>query len=138
VPDINEFNRAIIDEFRSHGGEVGGPFAGRPVLLLSTIGARTGERRTTPVVYLRDGERLIIFASKAGAPDNPAWYHNLRAHPSVTVEVGRETLELEAVVLAGEERDRLFERQAELYPQFAEYARSTDRVIPVIALVPSA
>lgn len=136
MSDINDFNRAIIEEFRTHGGKVGGPFEGTPVLLLSTIGARSGERRTTPVVYLPDGERLVVFASKAGAPENPAWYHNLRANPIVTVEVGNETIEAEAVLTAGEERERLFSRQAELQPQFGDYARRTTRQIPVIALVP--
>ncbi|HXR29302.1 MAG TPA: nitroreductase family deazaflavin-dependent oxidoreductase [Solirubrobacteraceae bacterium] len=134
MPDVNEFNRAIIEEFRSHGGKVGGPFEGLPVLLLSTIGARSGERRTTPVAYLEDGDRLVIFASKAGAPENPAWYHNIVANPEVTVEVGSETRAVRASVLSGEERDRLFERQAERQPQFAEYAQRTTRVIPVVAL----
>jgi len=138
MADINDFNRAIIEEFRSHGGKVGGPFAGTPVLLLSTIGAKSGEQRTTPVVYLPDGERMIIFASKAGAPENPAWYHNIRANPTVTVEVGNDSFAANATVLDGEERDRLFERQAELHPQFDEYAQRTSRVIPVIALARAA
>jgi len=134
MPDMNEFNRAIIDEFRANGGKVGGPFEGAPVLLLTATGAKSGERRTTPVMYLPDGERMVIFASKAGAPTNPAWYHNLLANPSATVEVGPETVEVDAVVTSGEERDRLFDRQAELYPQFADYAQKTTRQIPVIAL----
>ena len=137
MSDLNAFNRGIIEEFRSHGGKVGGPFAGMPVLLLSTVGARSGEIRTTPVVYLRDRERLIIFGSKAGAPEHPAWYHNLLANPSATVEVGSETLQVRAVVTSGEEREQLFERQAEMYPQFGEYAQRTTRLIPVIALLPS-
>ncbi len=132
--EMSDFNRAIIEEFRSHGGKVGGPFEGKPVLLLTTIGARSGERRTTPVLYLRDGERMVIFASKAGAPENPAWYHNLLANPSVTVEVGNETVEASAVVTAGEERERLFRRQADLNPQFDDYAARTTREIPVVAL----
>jgi deazaflavin-dependent oxidoreductase (nitroreductase family) len=138
MPDANEFNRAIIEEFRAHGGKVGGPFEGTPVLLLSTVGARSGERRTTPVVYLQDGDRVVIFASKAGAPENPAWYHNLVANPTVTVEIGSDTRELRAEVLSGEERGRLFERQAERMPQFAEYAQRTTREIPVVALAPAA
>lgn len=133
---INDFNRGVIEEFRAHGGKVGGPFAQTPLLLLTTTGARSGERRTTPVAYLRDGSRLIVFASKAGAPDNPAWYNNLLADPLVTVEVGNETLEMEALELHGEERDRLFARQAELMPQFNEYAERTSRTIPVVALQP--
>ena len=116
MADMNEYNRAIIEEFRAHGGKVGGPFEGTPVLLLTTTGARSGEQRTTPVVYLPDGERMVIFASKAGAPENPAWFHNLRAHPQVTVEVGTETLKANAVITSGEERERLFRRQAH-HPQ---------------------
>ncbi len=131
---MNDFNQAIIAEFRAHGGKVGGPFEGAPLLLLSTTGAKSGERRTTPVMYLPDGERMVIFASKAGAPTNPAWYHNLLANPTATVEVGTETLEVDASVTSGEERERLFNRQAELYPQFADYARKTTREIPVVAL----
>jgi deazaflavin-dependent oxidoreductase (nitroreductase family) len=137
VSDLNEFNRRIIEEFRAHGGKVGGPFEGVPVLLLSTVGARSGQTRTTPVVYRRDRERLIIFASKAGAPENPAWYHNLLANPNATVEVGTETLEARAEPTKGEERDALFAQQAEEYPQFNEYAERTTRVIPVIALLPA-
>jgi len=134
VPDINEFNRSIIEEFRANEGRVGGPFDGTPVLLLSTTGARTGQPRTTPVVYMPDGERMIIFASKAGAPQNPAWYHNLVANPHATVEVGTETVPVEAEVLTGEERDRYFRRQADRYPIFDDYAGKTSRTIPVIAL----
>jgi deazaflavin-dependent oxidoreductase (nitroreductase family) len=134
VPDINEFNRGVIEEFRTHGGRVGGAFAHTPLLLLTTTGARSGESHTTPVAYLKDGERLVVFASKAGAPENPGWYHNLRAHPDVAVEVGNEQLQLRAVELHGAERNRLFERQAELIPQFADYAQRTTRTIPVIAL----
>jgi deazaflavin-dependent oxidoreductase (nitroreductase family) len=131
---VNDFNQSIIAEFRAHGGKVGGPFEGAPLLLLSTTGAKSGERRTTPVMYLPDGERMVIFASKAGAPTNPAWYHNLLANPTATVEVGTETVEVDASVTSGEERERLFSRQAELYPQFADYARKTTREIPVVAL----
>jgi deazaflavin-dependent oxidoreductase (nitroreductase family) len=131
---MNDFNRAIIDEFRANDGKVGGQFAGATMLLLTTTGARSGERRTTPVVYLPDGERMVIFASKAGAPTNPAWYHNLLANPAVTVEVGSQAIDANAVVTEGEERDRLFDRQAALHPQFAEYAHKTTRQIPVIAL----
>jgi deazaflavin-dependent oxidoreductase (nitroreductase family) len=134
MPDMNDFNRAIIDEFRANGGKVGGPFEGAPVLLLTTTGAKSGERRTTPVMYLPDGERMVIFASKAGAPTNPAWYHNLLANPAATVEVGEDTVKATAVVTTGEERNRLFDRQAGLHPQFKEYAQKTTRQIPVIAL----
>jgi deazaflavin-dependent oxidoreductase (nitroreductase family) len=135
---MNDFNRTVIEEFRANDGKVGGPFEGAPVLLLTATGAKTGERRTTPVMYLPDGERMVIFASFGGAPTNPAWYHNLVANPSASVEVGPETVEVDAVETSGEERDRLFRRQAELYPQFAEYEQKTTRQIPVIALVPKA
>ena len=131
---MNDFNRAIIDEFRANEGRVGGPFEGAPVLLLTSTGAKSGERRTTPVMYLADGERLVIFASKGGAPRNPAWYYNLLANPAATVEVGPETVDVNAVLTSGEERQRLFNRQSELYPQFAEYAQKTAREIPVVAL----
>lgn len=136
MSDLDDFNRAIIEEFRANEGRVGGPFDGAPVLLLSTVGAKSGEPRTTPVMYLPDGERMVIFASKAGAPTNPAWYHNLLANPSATVEVGADTLEVDAVVTSGEERERLFSQQADRYPQFADYAQKTTREIPVIALQP--
>lgn len=136
MSDMDDFNRAVIEEFRANNGKVGGPFEGAPVLLLTTTGARSGERRTTPVMYLADGERMVIFASKGGAPTNPGWYHNLLATPTATVQVGAETLGADAVVTSGEEREKLFNRQAELYPQFADYARKTSRQIPVVALVP--
>jgi deazaflavin-dependent oxidoreductase (nitroreductase family) len=134
VSERSDFNRAIIEEFRANEGKVGGPFEGAPMLLLTSTGARSGERRTTPVVYLPDGQRMIIFASRGGAPTNPAWYHNLRANPSATVEVGNEKVGVDAVVTEGEERERLFRRQAELYPQFADYEQKTTRQIPVVAL----
>ena len=135
MPDVNDFNAKIIEEFRANGGKVGGPFAGAPVLLLTTTGARTGARRTNPLAYLADDGRLVVFASKAGAPTNPAWYHNLKANPLVTVEVGAETKQLRAVEVTGDERDRLYAEQANRMPGFAEYQAKTDRKIPVIALV---
>jgi len=131
---VSDFDKAIIAEFRSHGGKVGGPFAGTSVLLLSTTGARSGERRTTPVAYMRDGDRYVIFASKAGAPEHPGWYHNLVAHPSATIEVGTEQFDVDVELTTGEERDRLFSQQAARQPQFAAYAEKTTRVIPVVAL----
>jgi deazaflavin-dependent oxidoreductase (nitroreductase family) len=131
---MSDFNAKVIAEFRANEGRVGGPFEGAPVLLLSTTGAKSGERRTTPVVYLPDGERMVIFASKAGAPTSPAWYHNLVANPSATVEVGSETVEVEATVTSGEERDQLYGRQEAVMAQFTEYAQKTTRTIPVIAL----
>ncbi len=131
---MSDWNQGIIEEFRSAGGEVGGQFAGAPLLLLTTTGAKTGEKRTIPVMYLADGDRLVVFASKAGAPTNPDWYHNLLAHPRATVEVGTETFEVEAEVADREERDRLYAIQASRYPGFAEYQEKTTRVIPAVLL----
>jgi deazaflavin-dependent oxidoreductase (nitroreductase family) len=136
VPEINDFNQKIIDEFRANEGKVGGMFEGAPVLLLTSTGAKSGQRRTTPVVYQPDGERMVIFASKAGAPENPAWFYNLRANPTATVEVGADTVEVEAVITDGEERERLFSKQKQLMPQFADYEQKTTRQIPVVALQP--
>ena len=131
---MNDFNASVIAEFRAHGGRVGGPFEGAPLLLLTSTGAKSGEERTTPVMYLPDGERMVIFASKAGAPTNPAWYHNLVANPTATVEVGTESFQARARVASGEERAELYNRQAELRPQFADYAEKTTREIPVVVL----
>lgn len=130
----NDFNQSIIAEFRANRGVVGGPFAGAPMLLLTTTGAKSGNRRTTPLVYLPDGDRFVIIASKGGAPRHPDWYHNLVAHPDTTVEVGTETIPVTAVVVTGEERDRLYARQSALRPAFAEYETRTTRKIPVVAL----
>jgi deazaflavin-dependent oxidoreductase (nitroreductase family) len=134
VSDMDDFNSKVIAEFRANEGKVGGPFEGAPVLLLTATGAKSGQQRTTPVMYLPDGERMVIFASKAGADTNPGWYHNLVAHPTATVEVGAEKLEVDASVASGEERAQLYERQAKLYPQFADYAQKTTREIPVVVL----
>ena len=134
MPDAHDWNRSIIEEFRANGGKVGGPFEGRPLLLLHTVGAKTGRVRTNPLAYMVDGERLVIFASKAGAPTNPDWYHNLLAHPEVTVEVGTETFPVRAKEVTGAERDELWERQVALIPSFREYEEKTMRTIPVIAL----
>jgi deazaflavin-dependent oxidoreductase (nitroreductase family) len=131
---VSDFNSAVIEEFRTHGGRVGGPFEGSPLLLLTSIGAKSGEPRTTPVMYLADGDRMVIFASKAGAPTNPAWYHNLLANPLATVEVGTETVEVDATVATGEERERLYEQQCARFAQFADYAQKTTREIPVVVL----
>jgi deazaflavin-dependent oxidoreductase (nitroreductase family) len=136
VSEMGDFNRKVIDEFRANEGKVGGPFEGAPVLLLTSTGAKSGEQRTTPVVYQQDGDRMVIFASKAGAPSNPAWFHNLRANPAATVEVGSDTVEVEALVTDGEERERLFSKQKQLMPAFADYEQKTERQIPVVALQP--
>jgi deazaflavin-dependent oxidoreductase (nitroreductase family) len=134
MPDLNEWNNRVIEEFHANAGKVGGQFAGSPMVLVTTTGAKSGQRRVSPMLYLQDGDRLVVFASKAGAPTNPDWYHNLVAHPDVTVEVGTDTYDATAIVLHGEERDRLYDKQAELYPNFREYQEKTTRVIPVIAL----
>jgi deazaflavin-dependent oxidoreductase (nitroreductase family) len=126
---------ALITDYRAHGGHVtSGPFAGRPVLLLTTTGAKTGQARLAPLVYSREGDGFVIVASKGGAPVHPAWYHNLVANPVVTVEVGGETFEARARVTEGAERDRLFAERATASPNFAEYQRRTTRVIPVVVL----
>jgi deazaflavin-dependent oxidoreductase (nitroreductase family) len=129
-----QWNEKIIEEFRANSGRVGGFFEGAALALLTTVGARSGERRTNPVVYARDGGRILVFASNAGAPSHPAWYHNLLANPQVTVEIGDETHDATAHSLGGEERDRLYARQAKADPAFAEYEARTTRVIPVVAL----
>ena len=133
----NDFNARIIDEFRANDGRVGGMFEGSTLLLPHHVGARTGTKRVNPLAYDRDGNRYVIFASKAGAPNNPDWYHNLKAHPNVSIEVGTDTIDVVAAEAAGEERDRLFRRQAVRSPNFAEYQTKTDRVIPVIVLTPT-
>lgn len=132
--EFNEFNRTLIAEFRANGGKVGGMFAGAPLLLLTTTGAKSGQPRTTPLVYTTDGDRIVIIASKGGAPTSPDWYHNLVANPAATIELGHETLPVRARVTEGEERQRLFDQQAALMPNFAEYQQNTTRQIPVVVL----
>ena len=132
-----DFNAQIIEEFHANGGRVGGMFEGGTLLLLHHTGAKSGTSRINPLGYLSDQGRYVIFASKAGAPTNPDWYHNLKAHPNVTIEVGRDTIEVVASEATGDERDRLYRTQAERVPQFAEYEKQTDRVIPVIVLTPT-
>jgi deazaflavin-dependent oxidoreductase (nitroreductase family) len=132
-----DFNARIIEEFRANEGRVGGTFAGSTLLLLHHVGAKSGKARVNPLAYNRDGDRYVVFASKAGAPTNPDWYHNLKAHPDVTIEVGTDTIRVRAEEATGEERDRLFRAQAERSPQFAEYQSKTERVIPVIVLTPT-
>jgi deazaflavin-dependent oxidoreductase (nitroreductase family) len=134
---MNDFNQRVIEEFRANDGNVSGQFAGMPLLLLHHTGAKTGSSRLNPVAYLEDDGRYVIFASKAGAPTHPDWYHNLKAHPEVQIEVGPDTLDVVASEAAGEERDRLYAAQSERVPQFAEYEQNTDRVIPVIVLTPA-
>ena len=124
----------MIDEFRTSGGHLSGDFAGAPLLLLHTHGAKTNAERVNPVMYLEDGGRLFVFASKAGSDVNPDWYYNLVANPEVTVELNDETFAATAIVLHGEERDSIYQVQAGRMPQFAEYQEKTVRVIPVVEL----
>lgn len=131
---MNEFNSKVIEEFRANAGKVGGQFAGAPMILITHKGAKSGKSYTTPLVYSRDGARVVIVASKAGAPNNPDWYHNLVANPAVTVEIGTEKFNARAHVVSGAERDRLFEAQAKIMPQFNEYQKKTTRRIPVVVL----
>jgi deazaflavin-dependent oxidoreductase (nitroreductase family) len=135
APDMNDFNTKIIAEFRANGGKVGPPFEGAPMVLLHTTGAKSGKERVNPLVYTTDGDNLVIIASKGGAPTNPDWYHNIKANPSVTLEVGEETFTATATVHdSGPDRDRLYEAQAALMPGFKDYEEATDRVIPVVVL----
>ncbi len=130
----NDWNDQVIAEFRANEGKVGGMFVGAPIVLLTSTGVKTGKPHTTPLMYLPDGDRVVVFASKGGAPTNPQWFINLVAHPDATAEVGTEKFDVRAVVAEGEERDRLFEEQKTRYPQFGEYEKSTPRTIPVVAL----
>lgn len=129
-----DWNKAIIDEFRANSGKVGGPFAGATLLILHTIGAKSGKERINPVAYTTDGDRLVIIASKGGAPANPDWYVNILAHPKVEVEVGTEQFQALAAVASEPERTRLYSKMVEMMPGFAEYEKKTSRVIPVIIL----
>ncbi|MGK8520236.1 nitroreductase family deazaflavin-dependent oxidoreductase [Nocardia asteroides] len=132
-----DWNTQIIEEFRANQGKVGGPFAGRELLLLTSTGARSGRRRTTPLAFIRDGDDIVVVASKAGAPTNPDWFHNVSADPEVTLEIGTETLRATATpITEGPERDRLYAAMVEVMPGFAEYQEKTDRVIPVVKLTP--
>ena len=106
INEINARNQRIIDEFHANEGKVGGHFEGKTLLILHTIGARTGKERIKPVAYVRDGKKYAVIASKGGAPTNPDWYHNILAHPRLTVEVGTETLQVEAKVAEEPERTR--------------------------------
>ena len=130
----NDWNKMIIDEFRANGGKVGGQFTGATLLLLHTTGAKSRQERVNPVAYTKDGDRLVVIASKAGAPTNPDWYHNVVAHPDVTVEAGTETFQARATVAGEPERTRLYAQMAAVMPGFNEYQKKTERVIPVIVL----
>jgi deazaflavin-dependent oxidoreductase (nitroreductase family) len=132
---VNSWNANVIEEFRANEGRVGGQFEGAPVLLLHTKGAKSGQERINPMMYLDYEGKRYIFASYAGADSHPDWYYNLVANPTVTVEVGTETVEMTATPVSLEERDRIYPVQAERYPGFAEYELKTTRKIPVVELV---
>jgi deazaflavin-dependent oxidoreductase (nitroreductase family) len=134
VTEADDWNISVITEFRENGGKVGGMFEGRPLILVHHTGARSGTERVTPLVYLGEDDRIFIFASKGGAPQNPAWFHNLVANPRTRVEVGTETFDAVARVLEGSERDEYFAKLAAAMPDLAEYALKTTRTIPVIEL----
>jgi len=135
MPEMSDFNRAVIEEFRANHGAVGGGFAGAPVVLLTTTGAKSGQKRVNPLVALVQGDTLYVVASKAGAPTNPDWFHNLVANPGVEVEFGDERFTATAVpITGGPERDRLYAAQVAQQPGFADYEKATTRVIPVVEL----
>ncbi len=129
----NEYNQELIDKFRANGGVAPN---GSPLLLLTTTGAKSGQTRVNPLAFTRDGDRYVVIASKGGYPTNPDWYHNLVAHPEVVVEVDRMRFAARAIVTEGSERQRLFDAQAAIMPNFAEYQTRTTRPIPVIVLDP--
>ena len=132
---MNDWNRGLIEDFRAHGKVTQGPFVGRDVLLLTTKGAKSGNEHTNPVVFTRDGDKLVIIASKGGAPTNPSWYHNLKAHPVVTIELGGEKFKARATVAKPEaERRRLYDQHSAINPGFKDYEKKTTRRIPVVLL----
>ena len=134
MSELHDFNQQVIREFRANQRKVGGQLANTPVLLLTMTGAKSGRTLTRPLVYTTDGDRLVVIASFAGGPKNPPWYHNLIANPVATVELGSDCFRVRAAVTAGEERQRLFDRQAERMSIFAEYQTKTTRQIPVLVL----
>ena len=132
---IKAFNNNVADEFRANGGRVGGQFEGADLLLLTTTGAKSGKKRLNPLVALVEGDTLYVFASKAGAPTSPDWYHNLVANPEVEVEFGDERFAATALpITSGPERDRLYAAQVAVQPGFGDYEKATTRVIPVVEL----
>jgi deazaflavin-dependent oxidoreductase (nitroreductase family) len=134
MSDPNGWNQKIIEEFRANDGKVGGYFANMNLLLLHTTGAKSGQKRINPVAYTRQDGKLVVIASKGGAPTNPDWYYNIVANPEVSVEVGTEKFEAQATVVEEPERTRLYDNMAEQYPGFEEYRQKADREIPVITL----
>jgi len=137
MSEANDWNANIIREFRANGGNVGGAFKGAPLLLLHTTGAKTGEERVNPMMYRRVGDHYAVFASKAGAPTNPDWYHNLVANPAVRAEIGTQTVDLTARVAGTAEREPIWTAQKADYPGFADYEAKTTRQIPVVILEPA-
>ena len=137
MSELNDWNQQVIDEFRANEGRVGGNFEGSPLLLLHTTGTKSGQERVNPMMYQDLGGALAVFASKAGAPDNPDWFHNLVATPLVSVEIGTETKAFTARVAEGAERNPIWEKQKADYPGFAEYETQTTRIIPVVILDPA-
>ena len=131
---MSDFNRGIIEEFRANGGVVGGNFEGMNLLLVHTIGAKTGLERINPVAQISDGDRYVIIASKGGAPTNPDWYYNLKVNPEATIEVGTQVFPALAAITEEPERSELFEKMASHYPGFEDYKEKTKRVIPVVTL----
>ena len=134
MTDWNDFNRGVIEEFRRTGGTVGGRFEGAPMILVTHRGAKSGKEYTTPLVHTRDGDAYVIIASKGGAREDPQWFRNIVANPDVVVEVGSEKFAARARVAEGDERARLYRAQADLMPNFDEYAKATSRQIPVVVL----
>lgn len=132
---MSDWNAKFIEEFRANAGQVGGFFANKPVLILHTTGARSGIGRLAPLVYRKEDDRVFVFASKGGSHSHPDWYHNLKANPAVTVEIGADTVSATAAEIVGDERDAIYARHAAVIPNFAEYQAGTDRTIPVIELV---
>ena len=136
MTEATDWNSKIIAEFRTSGGRVGGQFEGAPLLLLHTVGAKSGQERVNPVMYQAVADNFAVFASKAGAPTNPDWYHNLLANPRVSAEIGTQTIEADARVADEQERDPIWAAQKQAYPGFADYEQKTTRQIPVVILDP--
>ncbi|MES1247061.1 MAG: nitroreductase/quinone reductase family protein [Actinomycetota bacterium] len=135
---MTDWNAAVIEEFRANNGQiVDGQMKGWPIVLVHHTGAKTGTERVNPLVYQQlDGDTVAVFASKAGATTNPDWFHNLVAHPDTSIEIGTETRPVHARIADGEERERIWSKQKELFPQFAEYEETANREIPVVVFEP--
>lgn len=135
--DRNDFNADIIAEFRANGGKVGGPFAGVPMVLVNTIGAKSGKVRTVPLISYSENGQLYITASAGGSPRNPTWYHNLKANPDVTIEIGDETRDVTITEVPLDQRGEIWSRLVALMPQFGEYEKTAEgRVIPLLKITP--